>query len=679
MDLAAYYGAMKQAEVMNAVGHINYQIRQSWKLMAYRYRAIGMAGNEEKTPFDPKKQQLTALAGSDTPFDKSCPATFCINSPAMEFMVSENGTIENYCDKQCNVKKITLPGNPFGSSLLAGLLQSTLPGITSAVDRLSTLATKQVIENCQNRSALSWFALGRFIFSFKNDVANRKRVLNKLANSISANTSDFKDLDGESVKTGVLNTLWKNMTYQNQASLNPTTGTGEGSFELFNSLAAGGCGGSEGDEQTPPAWLQEIFVKPLYAFIDGDCGGGDESVAFIPKIINVPGEEGLPEYKEKIDANVREFIQSYARDPQNFDSAQARLFHTTVGYEKNPWCQAYVRVKASTKPRVPFSPFGAVTLTATSYAKPFGGNIGPWFYKSWPASSDKSVGNTADQVDSVLPPRVRPGEAAASVDDSNKDDYLRVDYSRYTGDKIGIKSNMTLGRLLQAIYNKNGPKHKPQISMQWFNHLMDTTSDISATSSHGDILAWDGKENKGPGQRMVELAAIIPDQFDITHYSIDPYWYRTYAQRLQKRTDFASLHVRGDLGYRKDGAAPLNSFSVKDQMQAVLSDKTLDFGTLTYFAGLGQSPDQAFTELLTSWHTKQPGDYTLDTSRFGQCNPQGILNGDPNDSSKAVPGNCMAGGRVGYSVKIVDEEFLQSEQELGGSGNSGKIKNLPPN
>lgn len=673
VDLAAYYGAMKQAEVLNAVGHINYQIRQSWKLMAYRYRGVGMAGNERANPpYDNIGDKLNSSAGSDAPFENSCPASFCVNYPAWEIMKADIN--ENECRDPCNGMKITLPGNPFGSSLLSGLLQSSLPGITSAVDAFSQLANANVKRNCEDHSVLSWYALGRYIFAFKNDVANRKRVLNKLANSISAETSDLKDLDGESVRTGVLNTLWKNMTYQNQASINPTTGTGEGSFEFFNSLAAGGCGGKKDDEGTPPAWLQEIFVKPLYSFMDGFCGGEGGTVDFVLKIINVAGDEGLPRYKERLDPSVISFLQSYVRDPLNFDTPEARLFHTSVGYEKNPWCPAYVRVKATTKPKVPFSPFGGVTLKATAYAKPFGGTVGPWFYKSWPQSSDKSVGNTSDQIDKVLPPRVRPGEGSASA----TDDYLRVDYSRYTGDQIGIKSTMTMGRMHQAIYKKNGPKNKPQISMLWFNHLMDSSADINSRSSHGDILAWDSTANSAPGQRDVEIAAIIPDQFDLAHYSIEPYWWRAYAQRIQKRSDFSNLHVRGDLGYRKDGTEPWNSFSVKDQMARALADNTLDFNTLTYVAGRSKDPAKAFTELLTSWHTKVPGDYKLDPNRFGQCDDQGILQGRPTEIDKGVPGNCMAGGRTGYSVKIVDEEFLKSEQELGGSGNMGRIKNLPP-
>ena len=39
--MAAYYGAKQQAEVLNAMAHINYQMRQNWKLLAWRYRVLG--------------------------------------------------------------------------------------------------------------------------------------------------------------------------------------------------------------------------------------------------------------------------------------------------------------------------------------------------------------------------------------------------------------------------------------------------------------------------------------------------------------------------------------------------------------------------------------------------------------------------------------------------------------
>ncbi|MCB0357887.1 MAG: hypothetical protein KDD40_12810, partial [Bdellovibrionales bacterium] len=44
VDLAAYYAAAKQAEMLNAMAHQNYQIRQSYKLLAWRYRVLGTTG-----------------------------------------------------------------------------------------------------------------------------------------------------------------------------------------------------------------------------------------------------------------------------------------------------------------------------------------------------------------------------------------------------------------------------------------------------------------------------------------------------------------------------------------------------------------------------------------------------------------------------------------------------------
>ena len=50
VDMAAYYGASKQAEVMNAIAHINYQMRQSFKLLTWRYRMVGSSGDQTYHP-----------------------------------------------------------------------------------------------------------------------------------------------------------------------------------------------------------------------------------------------------------------------------------------------------------------------------------------------------------------------------------------------------------------------------------------------------------------------------------------------------------------------------------------------------------------------------------------------------------------------------------------------------
>ena len=46
VDFASLYVAQRQAEMLNAIAHQNYQIRQAYKLMAYRYYVIGTAAIE---------------------------------------------------------------------------------------------------------------------------------------------------------------------------------------------------------------------------------------------------------------------------------------------------------------------------------------------------------------------------------------------------------------------------------------------------------------------------------------------------------------------------------------------------------------------------------------------------------------------------------------------------------
>ncbi len=80
-DLAAYYGSMKQAESMNAIAHVNYQIRQSWKLLAWRYRMLRTAGDFEEHPYD--KVNRTLKGGDDDGINPSAQGfydapSFCI-------------------------------------------------------------------------------------------------------------------------------------------------------------------------------------------------------------------------------------------------------------------------------------------------------------------------------------------------------------------------------------------------------------------------------------------------------------------------------------------------------------------------------------------------------------------------------------------------------------------------
>jgi hypothetical protein len=682
VDLAAYYGAMKQAQVLNALAHVNYQIRQSWKLATFRYRQIGMAGDDSVHPFDTANKTLRASASVDGPLQAptggACPTTFCMSySPVKGFQDSEV-----YCKDICKTQTITLLGRPQGSGMIAGLFQ--FPGIVQATDNISIQLAKNSVETCDKSTVLNWFNVARFIWGYKSDLINRKRIFNKLANSISYSTGDLKDIEGQSTKQGAYLTFFKNLSYPNQVGFDEASGSkGDGfSFTFFNSMGANGCSGTEGDEKSPPRWAKEVFVKPVYMFRNGDCNKDAqpllnlENINYFSAPVNLGGQIFSPKALEGsvIPTNVVNFLKEVIVDPDDLGSPDVRLSHSTAGYEKNPWCMSYIAVQASASPKIPFTPFNRVRLVARGFAKPFGGRMGPWYYKTWPAGSPASVGGPDDKIDKMLPPRF---EVGVNLSDAN-DEQLKSDASRYVGDVVGTKSTMTMGQFGRAIHRLYSAPQSLDTAI--WNGLLGSDSDVSSLASNGDSLAI--LNGATVPMRNLELAAVIPDQFDISYYSIEPDFWRNYAAALKKRPEFSALQIRGDLGFRRTGEARMASMTVIDQLRTVHDNfvsggsGVLDLiNTLSYTAGLANAKD-GFVELLTSWHMKGLGDYELDRNRFGKCPPSGIIADGPNDPLPATTGNCGAGGRTGYSVKLVDGEFLKSNQPLGGVGTTGQILNV---
>src|SRR5690606_738342 len=118
-------------------------------------------------------------------------------------------------------------------------------------------------------------------------------------------------------------------------------------------------------------------------------------------------------------------------------------YNYSMGVEKNPWCMAYVGVKAESTPSIPFS-LGAIKLVARSFAKPFGGRIGPWYKSVWSPGADQSNGGF--RVDPLAPPR--RDDAIGNP----KDPTRAPNYSRFIGDNYGIKTRNVQFQYGKAIY-----------------------------------------------------------------------------------------------------------------------------------------------------------------------------------------------------------------------------------
>jgi hypothetical protein len=652
-DLSAYYGAMRQAEMMNTISHINYQIRQAYKLFMFRYNQLGSAG------------ALYPLTDQDVAVTK--PNVFCIDYNPINAVL---GT-ENYCKRASDTVSIPTPGVPqlFSGAFPFLNFQTAIAGTANALKN-------QAVTSCVGKMALNYMMLARFAAAYKLDLADRKQLLLHLANQLSL--ADPTDIDDQSIRRGAYKTLLKNLTYQNQDSLlSKFDANGKGSgdttadFQFLNSLSLPGCTGT-GNDLEPPGWLTEVSIFPFLYAVDGQCSQDPSQIVFQPKPVNLGNAAAL--FQNAVQTYTLQAVQQmaeYLNEPTGEDP-QTRLYKSSLGFEKNPWCVAYVGVSAKVTPQIPFSPLGSVTLTAKSYAKPFGGRIGPWYGTTWPASATES--EKIPRTDNAAPIRVDFGTIQIDPNDEETKKSLRGSYSRYIGDQAGILSNVTTAQMRSAIRTMKGG-----IDLNWYEAL--GKEDYSDKNSSGDPLAWDQKNQTTPPLRWLEIAAIAPDQFDASYYSVDPDFYDNYLLRLQKGYgDQLQFAIRGDLGSRKNSTDELARFSVRNQIDTLKNQQqvALDWNSkLMYYL-------TDFSQLLTGWDQSSPDNYALDTTRFGQC-PDNMKIQQTDPPEFFAPGSCKAGGRVGYSVKLVDGKYLanqpngKAEQyELGGKGVSGTIKNPPP-
>ena len=214
VDLAAYYGAAKQAENMNAIAHMNYQIRQSWKLLAWRYRMLGTAGDFKAHPY--QKENLGngtrlnvnswAVEGFHPTGDakyiawQKTPA-FCIAYTPFKGGNSVPG--ENTC------KDVSVNG--FVPLWKAPPVIAGFQGFSHTIRAQSENLRINATNRCKIMGSLNYVMLGKFIVAFNMDQRDRMEMIAALSRGTSAAKDEFFDIDGNSVKEGVKKTLLNNL------------------------------------------------------------------------------------------------------------------------------------------------------------------------------------------------------------------------------------------------------------------------------------------------------------------------------------------------------------------------------------------------------------------------------------------------------------------------------------
>lgn len=627
VDLAAYYAAQRQAEWLNVIAHQNYQIRQSFKLMTWRYRVLGTMGLVETNPPHPAYRPNQV---SDRPYAEAVTPMACASYRPVWQDIAEGE------DSLCKQKNLNIP-----QITVAPVIAAFNP-INAIYAQFARRMQERINETCNSYGGYNYLYVNLIKFLYRQDQFRLKQSILAIAENLARPAQQMLDLNGATVYQGANKTFLKNLTYENTASITDPNNA----ITIYNSI----------EGRRPDEWLNEIKVNLTMYYRDVDTSSGcrglnklafqtpqrNEGLALIQRILGITAEESQ---------------NLLAADPP-----AGSLARMSLGFEKNPWMRLYVGVKGVTRPRQLFFPFGdPVQFEAKAYASPFGGRIGPWYKERWPQGAPASDGR---EIDSLLPPLVA-GES--NQVDPEQADRLLPNYSRYLGDRLGLSSELAQAALIG------------QASMTGRLGSLAGAFD-SQQGSSPDILTWEGTPNSS--MRRFEIAAVSPDIFDSIFYSIEPNFGRTYLPKLRALAGALQIpdnaFPRGDLGSH-DGSSELAGFSVKDQM--ALAGAQLGGGG---FLNSGQSihrPDAFWflrdrAHLLTSWvHNDVVADFSeFPEARYGKCE-------EWDDEYKTkIPGSCLySGGRTGYSVKIISGNFLRADGvQYGGKDQRGALLNPPP-
>lgn len=632
VDLAAYYAAQRQAEMLNVIAHTNYQIRQSWKLLNWRYYVLGTMGMGE----DNNLRFLPHPSRPNAPYPQSDedawpPARTPVLCITYQPIWLSSGSGDNACKEvDFNVTNIVIPRviAPFTptNAMFAAFARSLKRSIAST---------------CSSYAGQNWL-FGAFAYvAYMRDQQSRKELIRALARNLAKPAQDILDLKGESVYEGAKKTFLKNLTGPNFDS--------SPEFEVFNSLQG----------RQPNEWLVDMDV--FYTLLYSDLTGTPDNCRSEQKRLDErPGDAAWASLVESSGgAQALEDLMQYITSSQSIAANDSRRI--SMGVEKNPWWLAYVGVKARSKPRQLFPPFGApVQIEARAYAQPFGGRIGPWYGTFWAKGANSSEGD---------PLQISPTKLLANgIMNSSRPENLMPQYAKYPGDRLGLRSFMAQNSLV----------NQRAIRGSVYDYL-DTLRPLGPNEVN-DVLAY--SDSTASNLRYYEIAALAPDLFDVTYYSIQPNFGTRYLKDLRgnrERLNISEIgYPRGDLGSREPDT---KEFSVQDQI-ALANSQIVTMGMYGGQPAVQRQSPEAFwyirerEHLLTSWvHNDTYGRYfAFPKDRFGQCKEF------DDKFSLRVPGSCLdSGGRTGYSVKIVSPEMFRTPLPLGGPGQSpGVILNPPP-
>ena len=609
VDVAAYYGAMKQAEMMNTIAHINYQIRQSWKLLVWRYRVLGSMGVTGLTPspFISNTDSDHSFRVFDTSPYTTGPYFFCVGHEwwgGFEGISDSLGSADdNLCTKMdVNISSISVPS--IGGTL--GGFGAMLSAVGNLTSNINSLVTKK----CNLYSFNSWL-LGIMSFvHFRRDQSNRKYMIKRLAEELATG----RELTGGGfIKDGVKKTFENNLSYINKQNYQSP----DSKLEQFSSL----------EGRPPQEWLADkpFYDLGLYAKLKGDnLTGCSKQLSLIHH----------PPASASGTATLLAEIGRFDNWPCNDSNAcnpSAGLYK-----QKNFLVFYSVRAEISYKDQIFLPGSRNITLKAKAYAKPFGGIIGP------PLGTDKRL------PDDILPSTTSP--ILFDAQDA-------PNYSRYPGDPFGLRSRSVHHHWISKRLIKTTDKMQKNVTF-YLKKAFHSPPD------NDPLVKGEYAPGMGIPARGWEVEAISPDLFDVTYFTILPHYTHSHFPKVQNLLG-SQGYLRGDLGMTRTG---LNDFEGK----TILSQVNASSPSGPFYVLKNQGGSNKPSLLLTGWNSpkhkyKDSNTYEPNhgLSNFGRCFHWASLS-DPDNPLGKIANGCIYGGRAGYSVKLISDDFLKELETHGG-------------
>ena len=222
VDIGAIYAAQKQAETLSVLSHFNYQLWQNYKLLSYRYNFLGNIGAYRKQRGSTVSDQIDIL--NSQPLDNMfCPNTSqdCINNFAADYCDKNDVLGPNSCSFAFCLWHpfFHIPGKNQDSTNVCQnvdkeleLAQENSGGIGIGyrlAQRTVGQLNNQIRNSCNSVGYVNWLVASASYLSFYYEQQKRKEFIEKYFKEI---IKAGLDLDGKSIEESVKKTIVKNLT-----------------------------------------------------------------------------------------------------------------------------------------------------------------------------------------------------------------------------------------------------------------------------------------------------------------------------------------------------------------------------------------------------------------------------------------------------------------------------------